>query len=95
MTPAVQLTPFGAVAQILEPALKGLRILQVQPRNEILPLRMLAAERAFPANSSRTCMGFSSYHLCTARSRAGWHRSASTHNLTTSLPRPVCKLVCS
>lgn len=41
MKPGVQLAAFGDVAQTLEPAPKGLLILQVQGRNEILPLRQL------------------------------------------------------
>lgn len=68
--PGVQLSPFGNVAQILEPALKGLLILKVQARNEILLLRALAAQSVSPANGPGTLVGFSPSDLWTARSRA-------------------------
>lgn len=42
--PGVQWTPFGNVAHIPKPALKDLLILQVQVGNEILPLRVPAAD---------------------------------------------------
>lgn len=63
MKPGVQLTPFGNVAHILEPALKGLLILQVQARYEMLLLRMPTAEHVSAANGLGTLVGFSLCHL--------------------------------